>query len=291
MSLEAALAERHRQLEEALREWAPTGEAREVLEAVRYSLFAPGKRLRPLLALLVADVLGGDPRSVLPAACAIEMVHTSSLILDDLPCMHGARARRGRPACHVAFGDANALLASVTLVNRAFEILALGWPGGPLGGTRHELVQDLARALGPSGLIAGQSRELAENEGALGFETLEFIHSRKSGALFVAAAALGARAAAAAPWAQRAVSSYAKNLGLASQIVDELLDAVGDGVDKGGEAAHGDSRTGFVSLAGAAGARQLAEELISASHAALQAFGPAAQPLRDLARYVVARSR
>jgi geranylgeranyl pyrophosphate synthase len=282
-SIEATLVERQRQLEEALREWAPTGEAAEVLEALRYSLFAPSKRLRAVLALFVADVLGGDARSVLPAACAIEMVHTASLIIDDLPCMHDARERRGRPACHVAFGEANALLAGCSLVGRAFEMLALGWPGGPLGTTRHELLQDLARALGPSGMIAGQARELAAKAGPLGFETLEFIHGRKTGALFVAAATLGARAAAAAPWAQRAVSSYARNLGLASQIVDELQ------AGSGGPA--GPARTSFVSLAGVAGARRQVEQLISAGQDALQAFGAAAQPLRELARHVASRGR
>ncbi len=290
-SLEATLLERHRLVEAALRDAAPEGETPEVLEAVRYSLFASSKRFRPILALLVTDVLGGDSSSVLPAACAIEMVHTASLILDDLPSMDDARERRGRPACHIAFGEANAVLAAFTLLNRGYEILALGWAGGPLAATRHEIAQDLARAVGPFGMIAGQARDLVMTGRGIDFDTLEFIHSRKTGALFIAAAALGARAAAAAPWAQRAVTAYAKNLGLAFQIVDDLIDATGDAGTAGKDVGQDLKKTTFVSFAGVEGARQLAQELIESSQEALTAFGSAAQPLRDLARYVVARKR
>ncbi len=291
LSLETTLAERQRQVEEALLEWAPAGETPAILEAARYSLFAPSRRLRPVLALLVADVLGGDAHSVLPAACAIEMLHTSSLMLDDLPCMGDARQRRGRPACHITFGEANTVLASFTLLNRAFEVLAQGWPGGPVATTRHEIAQDLGRAAGPSGMIAGLASELAMTGGGMRFETLEFIHHRKTGALFIAAAALGARAAGAAPWAQRAVTGYARNLGLAFEIVDEVIDASGEAETPGRAVQRERKTTSFVSFAGLAGARQIADELIAAGQEALQAFGPAAEPLRDLARYVVARKR
>ncbi|HET7294162.1 MAG TPA: polyprenyl synthetase family protein [Vicinamibacteria bacterium] len=290
-SLEQTLQERHQGVETALREHAPRGESPEVLAAVDASLFAPSKRLRPILALLVADVLGGDARSVLPAACAIEMVHTASLILDDLPAMDDAKERRGRPACHVAFGEANAILAAFALLTRGFEVLASGWPGGPEALGRCEIAQDLARAVGPSGMIAGQARDLAVTDRTIDFATLEFIHSRKTGALFIAAAALGARAAGAAPWAQRAVASYAKNLGLAFQIVDDLIDATGAAAEAGKDVGQDLKKTTFVSFAGIAGARQLASELTGAAEEALKAFGPAAQPLRELARYVVARRR
>ena len=290
-SLEAVLQERHRSVEAALLEHAPRGETPEVLDAVNASLFAPSKRLRPILALLVADVLGGDARSVLPAACAIEMVHTASLILDDLPSMDDARERRGRPACHVAFGEANAILAAFTLLSRSFEVLAAGWPGGPEALARCEVAVDLARAVGPSGMIAGQARDLHMTDRPTDLATLEFIHSRKTGALFIAAAALGARAAGAAPWAQRAVTTYAKNLGLAFQIVDDLIDATGAAEEAGKDVGQDQKKTTFVSFAGVQGARQLASELIASSQEALHAFGPAAQPLRDLARYVIARRR
>jgi geranylgeranyl diphosphate synthase type II len=253
-SFEVVLQEQQRSVEDALREHAPRDAPPEVLEAVNACLFAPGERLRPILALLVADVLGGDARSVLPAACAIEMAHTASRILDELPAFDDAR--RGRPARR-AGSDATAILAACALLGRAFEVLAAGWRGGPEALARCETAADLARAVGPGAIGAGQA-------------TRELTHSRTTGDLFTVAAALGARAAGAAPWAQRAVTSYATGLGLACRIVDDLIDATPDADEKG--------------------ARQLAADL-AGSQESLQAFGSAAQPLRDLARYVVARRR
>lgn len=290
-SLETLLEERHRSVEDALREQAPRSETPELLDALNACLFAPGQRLRPILALLVADVLGGDARSVLPAACAIEMVHAASLILDDLPAIDAARERRGRLACHVAFGETNAILTAFALLNRSFEVLATGWSGGPEALVRCEIAADLARAVGPEGMLGGLARELSSIERPIDLATLEGVHSRRTGALFTAAAALGARAAGAAPWAQRAVTSYAMNLGLAHQVVDDVLDATAAADETTKDANQDLGMTSFVSLAGIEGARQLATELIAASQESLRAFGPAAQPLRDLARYVLARRR
>ncbi len=290
-SLEATL-ESHRLLVEAALARVWKGDGSPVAAAVEDSLLAPAKRLRPILALLVAEVLRGAPEPVLPAACAIEMVHTASLILDDLPAMDDARLRRGRPACHVVHGEATALLAAFALQNRAFEILAGAWPGGPDATTRAAIATDLARAIGLDGMIAGQARDLAMTDTVIDFPTLEFIHSRKTGALFIASAALGARAAGADEAERTAVAAYAKNLGLAFQIVDDLIDVGGGGAGEAGKDVGKDAKkTTFVSFAGAAGARVLAEELIAASQGALHAFGARAQPLRDLARYVVARRK
>jgi geranylgeranyl diphosphate synthase type II len=289
--LEAVLRERKALVELALREWVVSGEAREVKEAADASLFAPSKRMRPILALLVAEVLGGDPRTILPAAAALEMVHTSSLILDDLPSMDDASERRGRPACHVAYGEATAILAAFALLNRAYEILAEGWSGGPELPARTQMARDLAAAVGVTGMIAGQARDLAMTGQTVDLETLEFIHSRKTGALFIAAAALGAQGAGVSAPARAAVMAYAKNLGLAFQIVDDLIDATGAAAEAGKDVGKDRRKTTFVSFAGVSGARQLAAELIEASQEALAPFGAAAQPLRDLARYVVTRRR
>jgi geranylgeranyl pyrophosphate synthase len=267
------------------------GRAPRVQSAIEDSLLAPGKRLRPILALMVAEVLRGDPESVLPAAGAIEMVHTASLILDDLPSMDDARARRGRPACHVAHGEATAILAAFALLNRAYEILAEGWPDGPDAGVRCELARDLARAVGLDGMIAGQSEDLRLTDRAIDFQTLEFIHSRKTGALFTCAAALGAAGARASAAETAAVTAYAKNLGLAFQIVDDVIDVTGEAAAAGKDVGQDKKKTTFVSFSGVEGARQLAAELVHTSEEALRAFGPRAQPLRDLARYVVARKR
>src|SRR5512134_2323873 len=218
-TLERTLAERHGEVEAALRRLVEPSRAPAVAAAVEDSLFAPAKRLRPILSLLVADVLRGDPPSVLPAACAVEMIHTASLILDDLPSMDDAKTRRGRPTCHVAHGEATAILAAFALNNRAFEILAAGWEGGPEAVVRGALARELARAIGQDGMIAGQSVDLRMEGRTIDFPTLEFIHSRKTGALFMASAATGAMASRARPAELAAVVAYAKNVGLAFQIV------------------------------------------------------------------------
>jgi geranylgeranyl diphosphate synthase, type II len=290
-TLERTLAERHREVEGALRRLVEPSRAPAVAAAVEDSLFAPAKRLRPILALLVADVLRGDPGSVLPAGCAVEMVHTASLILDDLPSMDDAKTRRGRPTCHVTHGEATAVLAAFALNNRAFEILAEGWDGGPDAVARSAIARELARAIGQDGMIAGQSVDLQMEGRTIDFPTLEFIHSRKTGALFMASAATGAMASRARPAERAAVVAYAKNLGLAFQIVDDLIDVVGGAAEAGKDVGQDARKTTFVSFAGRDGALALAEELIAVSIAALSPFGPRAAPLRELARYVVTRRR
>jgi geranylgeranyl diphosphate synthase type II len=290
-ALEASLQERRSLVDAALRRLWDPGRSPEVAAAVEDSLFAPAKRLRPVLALMVADLFGGASAAVLPAGCAVEMAHTASLILDDLPAMDDATARRGRPACHVAHGEANAILAAFALLNRAYAILAEGWPGAPSAAVRAAVASDLARAVGTDGMIAGQARDLSMTGRPLDFATLEFIHSRKTGALFTASAALGAAAAGASAAESAGVVGYAKNLGLAFQVVDDLIDATGGAEEAGKDVGKDARKTTFVSFSGIEGARQLAEELITASQEALAVFGPRAQALRDLARYVVVRRK
>ena len=290
-ALETMLEDRRQQVEGALRQLMGRGRAPAIEAALADSLFAPAKRLRPIVSLMVAEVFRADPRRVLPAGCAIEMVHTSSLILDDLPAMDDARMRRGRPACHVAHGEATAILAAFALLNRAYEILAEGWPDGPDAAVRGELARDLARAVGLDGMIAGQGEDLRLTDRTIDFQTLEFIHSRKTGALFTCAAALGAAGARASAAETAAVTAYAKNLGLAFQIVDDLIDATGEAAAAGKDVGQDLKKTTFVSFSGVEGARQLAAELVATSEEALRGSGPRAQPLRDLARYVVARTR
>jgi geranylgeranyl diphosphate synthase type II len=259
--------------------------------ALEDSLFAPAKRLRPILALLVAELLRGDPGSVLPAGCAVEMVHTASLILDDLPAMDNAQTRRGRPTCHVAHGEPNAVLAAFALINRAFAILAEGWTGGPDAALRGAIAGELAQAIGQDGMIAGQWADLSATEREIDFPTLEFIHSRKTGALFMASAAIGALTVRARPEERSAVVGYAKNLGLAFQIVDDLIDVTGEAALAGKDVRQDGKKTTFVSFSGIEGARALASELVAASEAALAPFGPRGEPLARLARYVVTRRR
>jgi geranylgeranyl diphosphate synthase type II len=267
------------------------GEAPRVTAAIEDSLFAPAKRLRPILTLMVAELLRGDPEAALPGGCALEMVHTASLILDDLPSMDDAKTRRGRPACHVTHGESTAILAAFALLSRAYEILAEGWPNAPAAADRALLARDLARAVGLLGMIAGQAQDLAMTDREIDFKTLEFIHSRKTGALFTASAAFGAVASRAATHEIAAVSAYAKNLGLAFQIVDDLIDATGAAFEAGKDVGADLKKTTFVSFSGVSGARELAHELVRASQEALSGFGPRAEALRELARYVVERKR
>jgi geranylgeranyl pyrophosphate synthase len=289
--LESALEQRRLLVEDALTRVAPRGDSPSVAAAIEDSLHAPAKRLRPILALLVTDMLRGEPAGVLPAACSVEMVHTASLILDDLPCMDDASSRRGRAACHVAHGEATALLAAFALLSRAFELLAAGWPGAPDAAARAGLAMELGRAVGLSGMIAGQEADLKMTDKVIDFPTLEFIHSRKTGALFTASAAFGALAARATASERLAVMAYAKNLGLAFQVVDDLIDVTGGADETGKDVRQDTKKTTFVSFAGAEGARQLARELVQASQEALAGFGARAQALLDLASYVVARRR
>jgi geranylgeranyl diphosphate synthase type II len=289
-ALEAALDEKRAAVEAALPSLLRRG-APEVDAAVEYSLLAPAKRVRPVLTLMVADLFRIEARLVLPAACAVEMAHTASLILDDLPSMDDAQLRRGRETCHRVHGEANAVLAAFALLNRAFELLAEGWAGGPDPALRAALARELAGAVGTEGMIAGQARDLSATDRDVDFATLEFIHSRKTGALFVACAAMGALVAGAAPAETAAVKAYAKNLGLAFQIVDDLIDASGRAAEAGKDVGQDLKKTTFVSFSGAAGAAQLARELAQASREALRPFGARARSLGELAQYVVTRRR
>jgi geranylgeranyl pyrophosphate synthase len=191
----------------------------------------------------------------------------------------------------VAHGEATAILAAFALQNRAFEILALGWPGAPTAAVRQAIAADLARAIGLDGMVAGQAADLHMSGKTIDFATLEFIHSRKTGALFMAAAVLGAETTNADPASKGAIAAYAKNLGLAFQIVDDLLDVGGDATVTGKDVGKDTKKTTFVSFSGIAGAQQLAQELSLTSEKTLVGFGTRAEPLRELARYVVARRR
>jgi len=255
-----------------------------VAEAMRYTLLAPSKQVRAVLTLLAADLAGSRGRA-LPAAAAMELVHASSLILDDLPSMDDAPLRRGRPSNHLKFGEATAILAAFGLLNEAFAAVARAYEP-PLAG---RLTTLLAGAVGSDGLIAGQAEDLLSTDQDIGFETLERIHRRKTGALFGAAATAGALTAGAGPETIASLEAYAKNLGLAFQIVDDLLDVTGS-TEETGKAVRADvKKTTFVSFSGVDGARELAGELCQTANAALERFGRRADRLRELSAFVVAR--
>ena len=270
----------------ALDEIVPPAGASRTGDAMRYTLLAPSKRVRAILVMLASDVTGGSPAArARPAACAIEAVHAASLMLDDLPSMDDAPLRRGRPTAHVAFGEAVTILAAFGLLNAAFGTLTRRYDP-PLAA---RLAGDVADAVGLDGLVGGQAEDVLATDAAVTFDTLERIHRRKTGALFCAAALAGGRVAGASDRDLAALTAYAKNLGLAFQIVDDLLDVTGDPAETG-KAHRADARkTTFVSFSGVEGARQLAGELCDTAIAALSPFGPKAARLTELAHFVASR--
>ena len=266
-----------------------------VLDAMAYALLSPGKRIRAALLLGVGEMYRVAGGRFIPAACAVEMVHAASLVLDDLPCMDDASTRRGRPACHVAYGEAIAILAAVGLLNQAYAILA---GEGATDITRDRLrtlvARRLARAIGPGGVIGGQTADLDAADRRSGapevdLTTLEFIHSHKTGSLFIACAELGGHLAGATPAEVDALRAYAKNLGLAFQITDDLIDAVGEEGAAGKPVRSDVGVPTFVLLCGVAGARALAADLVQTAVGSLAMFGRRAARLEQLARYVATR--
>lgn len=216
----------------------------------------------------------------------MEMVHASSLILDDLPSMDNAPLRRGQPANHVQFGEAVAILAAFGLLNLAFATLGREYP--PELASRVSVL--LSDAVGADGLIGGQAADLLATDHQIDFDMLERIHRGKTGALFGAAATAGALTAGAGPDAVAALAAFAKNLGLAFQIVDDLLDVEGNPAETGKAVRLDVKKTTFVSFSGVSGARQLAAELCQTADRALAPFGRRAGRLRELSAFVAARS-
>ena len=262
--------------------------------AAREALLSPGKRVRPALVVLVGEVFDAPRPRLLDAGCAIEMVHAASLVLDDLPSMDDATHRRGKPALHLAHGEGNAILAAVTLLARGFGLLAEAGlharRGGIPGSLALDLVSRLADASGLLGLASGQALDLATGEADATFDRLETIHARKTGALFVASAEFGAVLGGAREAEFAAVRSYARNVGLAFQIVDDLLEVRGDAGETGKSARRAPAPT-FVRHVGEAGARTLVAELTQHALESLKAFGRKANLLREFAEMLRDRKK
>jgi geranylgeranyl diphosphate synthase type II len=263
-----------------------------LVAALQHALRSPGKRVRGILTVAVAESFGVKAEKVARAAAAMEMIHTSSLILDDLPAMDDAVLRRGEPALHRAFGEDVAILSAVALLNHAYGLIAQNH--GDVAPRRWPLAQVIQRvvdAVGWDGTIAGEAVDLHSGSSPLDFDTLEFIHSRKTGALFVAAAVLGGMLANAHSAQLQRIEVFAKNLGLAFQITDDVLDVTSNAADLGKDVGKDVNRLTFVKLAGVEGARKLSGELVDTSLAAIEALGEPARPLRDLAIMVRDRVR
>jgi geranylgeranyl diphosphate synthase type II len=284
-------------VEERLRTLVRAGDGcpDELAEAMRYSLLAPGKRLRPLLVLAAAEACGGQKPHALPAACAVEMVHTYSLIHDDLPAMDNDDLRRGLPTCHKKFGEAMAILAGDALLTLAFEVLASNYPPA----TAAAACRTLARGSGACGMVGGQVEDLAWERRAGDLQTLIQLHSRKTGALFRAClqlgllAAQGERAGGPDPRLAACLDGYGRCFGLAFQITDDLLDVEGD-ANQTGKHVQKDAGRGkltFPGLLGADESRRRAAALVQEADQHLQALGESGRRLGQLAHFVLARDR
>lgn len=258
-------------------------------ESMHYSLLAGGKRLRPVLVLLACEACGGLWEQALPAACAIEMIHTYSLVHDDLPAMDNDDLRRGRPTNHIQFDEATAILAGDGLLTRAFEWLATQLTDKQVAAA---CCVDLANAAGPEGMVGGQMADLeAESAGIASVDHLEAIHRRKTGRLLCSALTMGGRIAGADAETRRQLVIYGDAVGLAFQIADDLLDVTGD-VQKMGKGVQKDSDHGkltYPALLGLDASRQRAELLIARAHDAIAGFGTGAAALHEIADYVIRR--
>ncbi|MEZ6056203.1 MAG: polyprenyl synthetase family protein [Planctomycetaceae bacterium] len=258
-------------------------------DAMAYSLMAGGKRLRPALVLMACEACGGQRADALSAACAMEMVHTYSLIHDDLPAMDDDDLRRGVPTCHKKFDEATAILAGDALLTLAFEIIASDVQPTSVA---LDCCLDLARAAGPEGMVGGQMADLqAETAGVNSLEQLEAIHRRKTGRLIRASLTLGGRIAGASPAEITALSVYGNAVGLAFQIADDLLDVEGS-VDKMGKAVQKDAshqKSTYPSWMGVEASRQRAEQLVDDACRAIAIFEERRLPLEELARFIIAR--
>jgi len=268
------------------------GLAPRLVDAMRYATFNGGKRVRPVLAYAAARAVGGDPLQADDVAVALEMVHSYSLVHDDLPAMDDDDLRRGKPTCHIAFDEATAILAGDALQCLAFEVLTRS-PLSLPDATRLRLIRILASNSGTQGMAGGQALDLAAEGKNLSLQQLETIHAHKTGCLIRASVAMGALSCPAIDEALLApLDQYAQAIGLAFQVQDDILDVIGDteqlGKQQGADQAL--AKATYPSILGLEQARELAHALCQQAIDAVAGFGPQAEPLRQLARYIVSRT-
>ena len=280
-------------MESVLAEWLPPAHInpQRLHEAMRYAVLGGGKRVRPLLAFAAGEVTGARIEHVQHVAAAAELIHAYSLVHDDMPAMDNDALRRGKPTVHVEFDEATALLVGDALQSLAFDILA-AQPPGLDANNAIKMVQLLAQAAGSRGMAGGQAIDLASVGKPLNLTELEFMHIHKTGALIRASVLLGAQCGTLDDATEAALDHFAKCIGLAFQVVDDILDAETPtatlGKTAGKDAA--DNKPTYVSLLGVARARELAQELRADAHKALAGLGAPAERLRQLADFVVERT-
>lgn len=290
--LKAYLRERQAQIEAALDRAIPVTYPETLYESMRYSLFAGGKRLRPILCLATCELFGGLVAMAMPTACALEVIHTMSLIHDDLPAMDNDDYRRGKLTNHKVFGEDIAILSGDALLTYAFEHIAEQTREVPPERVL-KVIARLARAVGAAGLVGGQVVDLeSEGQANLSLETLNFIHTHKTGALLEVSVLSGAILAGATEADLQRLSHYAQNIGLAFQIIDDVLDITATQEELGKTAGKDlqAQKLTYPSLWGVEESRRQARQLIESAKAELIPFGERAKPLLAIADYITARS-
>jgi geranylgeranyl diphosphate synthase type II len=280
-------------VEEALEHYLP-GEDNvpaDIYKAVRYSVFNGGKRIRPILCLAAAEAVGGDLGPAIPVACALELIHSYSLIHDDLPAMDNDDFRRGKPTCHKVFGENIAILAGDALLTEAFVLLSHVEKVRLSAERRLAVIQEIAKAAGICGMVGGQALDVLSGKSVSDEDTLNEIHRRKTGALIVAAVKSGAIIFNARKDKIQALAEYGINVGLAFQVADDILNVEGDrelmGKKTGSDAAH--DKLTYPSLLGLDLAKEKLAKYINAAEASLSGFDERARPLLVIARYIMER--
>jgi geranylgeranyl diphosphate synthase type II len=291
-NLEGYLKEKKQLVEKALDQSLPIAQPEKIYEAMRYSLLAGGKRLRPILCLATCELIGGTPEMAIPTACALEMIHTMSLIHDDLPAMDNDDYRRGKLTNHKVFGEDIAILAGDGLLAYAFEYVATQTKNVPADRLL-QVIARLGRTVGAEGLVGGQVLDL-ESEGKtdISAETLTFIHTHKTGALLEASVVSGGILAGASPEDLARLSKYAQNIGLAFQIIDDILDVTATD-EQLGKTAGKDlqaQKATYPSLWGLEKSKLQARQLIDEAIAQLTIYEEKAEPLRAIAKFIVTRN-
>ena len=295
--LKSYLTPRRQKIDQALMAFLRTNQTKDsrIVSAMRYSINAGGKRLRPILCMAAAHAVGGNEEEALPACCALEMIHTYSLIHDDLPAMDDDDLRRGQPTCHRAFDEATAILAGDALLTGAFQLLAEHATEQPAEkyGSWLSIITLISRASGHHGMIEGQMRDIESEGRSIDLIQLEKLHRLKTGALISASVLSGASIGGASEAIQSRLEQYAHCIGLAFQVTDDILNEEGDPRVMGKAAGTDQIRmkNTYPALMGIEAAKQKAAELVGQALKSIDIFDNKSDPLRAIARYVAERQR
>jgi geranylgeranyl diphosphate synthase, type II len=296
MDINRYLQEKKERVDSALERYLPKKEelTSNLYKAMQHSLFAGGKRIRPILSIASFEAVGGKGERILPFACALEMIHTYSLIHDDLPAIDNDDYRRGKPTCHKVFGEAIAILAGDGLLTEAFRLITSQPAKDHSSGDEAlvlDLINEVAQAAGVLGMVGGQVVDIESEGKAVDLPTIQYIHTHKTGAMILASVRVGAKLGGAKETLLKALTRYGESLGLAFQVADDILNVEGKaalmGKKTGSDQVKG--KATYPSVLGVEESKIRSKELVEMAVDALKPLGPEADPLREIARFIIAR--